>query len=37
MTSVGREAAPGRGKRGDDASWTDVNLIGPKNEENPRV
>jgi hypothetical protein len=24
------EAAPERGKGGDDASWTDVNLIRPK-------
>jgi hypothetical protein len=30
------DAAPGRGKRGDNASWADGNLAGPKNEENPR-
>jgi hypothetical protein len=30
------EMAPGRGKGGDDASWRDMNLTGPKNEENPR-
>jgi hypothetical protein len=30
------EAAPGRGKRGDDASWADVNLTDLKNEENLR-
>jgi hypothetical protein len=35
-TSVGGEVAPGRGKRGDDASWADTNLTGPKNEENQR-
>jgi hypothetical protein len=35
MTSVGGEAALGRGKGGDGASWTDVNLTGLKNEENP--
>jgi hypothetical protein len=34
VTSAEGEAAPGRGKGGDDASWADVNLIGPKNEEN---
>jgi hypothetical protein len=34
--SVEREAAPGRGKRGDDASWADTNLTEPKNEENQR-
>jgi hypothetical protein len=28
--------APGRGKGGDDASWADTNLTGPKNEENQR-
>jgi hypothetical protein len=35
VTSTGGEAAPGREKGGDDASWTDANLTGPKNEENP--
>jgi hypothetical protein len=35
-TSVGGEVAPGRGKRGYDASWANVDLIGPKNEESPR-
>jgi hypothetical protein len=34
--SVEREAALGRGKRGDDASWADTNLTEPKNEENQR-
>jgi hypothetical protein len=28
------EAAPEKGKRGDDTNWADVNLIGPKNKEN---
>jgi hypothetical protein len=28
------EAAPGRGKGGDDVSWADANLTGPKNKEN---
>jgi hypothetical protein len=28
------EAAPRKGKRGDDASWDDANLTGPKNIEN---
>jgi hypothetical protein len=32
--STGEEAALGRGKRGDDASWVDANLTEPKNEEN---
>jgi hypothetical protein len=31
--SAGGEAAPERGKRGDDDSWTDVNLTGLKNED----
>jgi hypothetical protein len=31
---VGGEVAPGRGKGGDDASWADMNLTWPKNEEN---
>jgi hypothetical protein len=34
MTLVGGEAAPERRKGGDDANWTDVNLIRPKNKEN---
>jgi hypothetical protein len=34
-TSAGGEPAPERGKGEDNTSWTDVNLIGPKNEENP--
>jgi hypothetical protein len=34
-TSTGGKAAPGREKRGDDASWDDTNFTGPKNEENP--
>jgi hypothetical protein len=33
-TSAGGEAAPGRGKRGDNANWIDANLTGLKNEEN---
>jgi hypothetical protein len=28
------DAAPRRGKRGNNASWANVNLIGPKNEKN---
>jgi hypothetical protein len=35
MLAAGGGAALGRGKRGDDASWADVNLTVPKNEENP--
>jgi hypothetical protein len=35
MMSAGGEVALGRGKRGDDASWADVNLTGPKSKENP--
>jgi hypothetical protein len=35
-TSAEGEAAPGRGKGGDDVSWADANLTGPKNEENTR-
>jgi hypothetical protein len=31
---VGGEAAPRKGKGADDASWTDTNLTGMKNEEN---
>jgi hypothetical protein len=34
--SAGGEVPPGRGKGGDDASWADANLTGPKNKENPR-
>jgi hypothetical protein len=34
MTSAEGDATPRRGKRGDDDSWTDTNLIGPKNKEN---
>jgi hypothetical protein len=34
--SGGEEAALRRGKGGDDVSWADMNLIGPKNEENSR-
>jgi hypothetical protein len=34
-TLAGGETAPQRGKGGDDASWADVNLTGPKNKENP--
>jgi hypothetical protein len=30
MTSTRGEAAPGRGKGGDNAGWADVNLTGPK-------
>jgi hypothetical protein len=33
-TSAGGEAAPGRGKGGDKASWVDANLIESKNKEN---
>jgi hypothetical protein len=32
--SVGGEATSGRGKGGDNASWTDANFTGPKNKEN---
>jgi hypothetical protein len=35
-TSDWGETTPRREKGGDDTSWVDVNLIGPKNEENPR-
>jgi hypothetical protein len=34
LTSAGGKTAPERGKGRDDASWTNVNLIGPKNKEN---
>jgi hypothetical protein len=33
-TSTGGEMTPERRRGGDDISWTDVNLTGPKNEEN---
>jgi hypothetical protein len=33
-TSVGGDVASGRGKRGNDVSWANVNLTRPKNEEN---
>jgi hypothetical protein len=29
-TSAEGEAAPGRGKRGDNVGWADTNLTGPK-------
>jgi hypothetical protein len=29
------QAPPERGKGGDDVSWADVNLTGPKNKEKP--
>jgi hypothetical protein len=32
-TSIEGEAAPGRGKGGDDASWADANLTEPKNKK----
>jgi hypothetical protein len=32
--SAGGEATLRKGKGGDDASWADVNLTSPKNEEN---
>jgi hypothetical protein len=32
-TSAGGEVAPERGKGGDNASWADANLIGPKIEK----
>jgi hypothetical protein len=34
VTSAGGEATLGRGKGGDNTSLADVNLIGPKNENN---
>jgi hypothetical protein len=34
-TSAGGETTSGRGKGGDDASWSDADLTRPKNEENP--
>jgi hypothetical protein len=30
MTSAGGEAAPGRGKGGDNTNWAAKNLTGPK-------
>jgi hypothetical protein len=35
-TSAGGEAALGKGKGGDDASWADASLTESKNKENPR-
>jgi hypothetical protein len=35
-TSTEGEAAPGRGKGENDASWAYTNLTRPKIEENPR-
>jgi hypothetical protein len=34
MISTEGEVISWRGKRGDDASWIDVNLTGAKNKEN---
>jgi hypothetical protein len=36
MTSTGGDATSGRGNGGNDVSWADANLTGPKNEENSR-
>jgi hypothetical protein len=36
MTSAGGEVTPRRGKGGDNGSWVEVNLTGPKNKENAR-
>jgi hypothetical protein len=36
MMSVGGEAAPRRGKGGDDDSWAGANFTRPKNKENSR-
>jgi hypothetical protein len=36
VTSVGGEVTSGRGKGGDNASWTDVNLTGSKNKKSTR-
>jgi hypothetical protein len=36
VTLVGGEAILGRGKGGDNNSWTDTNLIMLKNKENSR-
>jgi hypothetical protein len=35
-TSAGVEATPERKKEGDDTSWDDANLTGPKSKENSR-
>jgi hypothetical protein len=35
-TSAGGEVTLRRGKGGDDTSWAEVNVTGPKTEENPR-
>jgi hypothetical protein len=35
-TLAGGDVAPGRGKKGDDVSWVDTNLTGPKDEKNSR-
>jgi hypothetical protein len=34
-TSAGGEVTPRRENAGDDASWADTNITGPKNKENP--
>jgi hypothetical protein len=34
--SAGGEAAPGKRKGRENASWADTNLTGPKNKENSR-
>jgi hypothetical protein len=34
VMSTGGESAPKRGNGGDDVSWDDVNVTGPKNKEN---
>jgi hypothetical protein len=36
VTSARGEAAPRRENGGDNTSWADANLTGPKYEENPR-
>jgi hypothetical protein len=36
-TSAGGEAAPRMRMGGDDFSWANANLTGPKNKKNPRV
>jgi hypothetical protein len=33
-TSAGGEMTPRRGKGGEDTSWADANLTGPKTKEN---
>jgi hypothetical protein len=35
MMLTGGDVAPGRRKKGDDVSWTDMNLTRLRNEENP--